>query len=180
MLEGPSAIAAARQVIGATLEGNSAWMHWGHLAGDAVYPRRQAGRKLGGDYVEVHYEDLVRNPAKVLQDLEPFIEHELDYARITEVGIGSVTKPNTAFEEGQQIPVGRWKTALSLQETATLESLVGRTLEPLGYELSTKAASRSDLARMRTAYRLYFESRQYLKTRTPAGKFFVKRDLSWV
>ena len=141
---------------------------------------RQAGRKLGGDYVEVHYEDLVRNPAKVLQDLEPFIEHELDYARITEVGIGSVTKPNTAFEEGQQIPVGRWKTALSLQETATLESLVGRTLEPLGYELSTKAASRSDLARMRTAYRLYFESKQYLKTRTPAGKFFVKRDLSWV
>jgi hypothetical protein len=141
---------------------------------------RQAGRTLGGDYIEVHYEDLVRKPAEVLRNLEPFIAHDLDYQRITQVGIGSVSKPNTAFEEGQQTPIGRWKTALSQEELATLESLVGGTLEPLGYELSTKASSRFDLARMRAAYRLYFEGKQYLKTRTPVGKRFVKRDLSWV
>jgi hypothetical protein len=141
---------------------------------------RQSGRKLGGDYVEVRYEDLVHKPAEVLKNLEPFIEHDLDYARITQVAIGSVAAPNTAFKGEQRSPIGRWKTDLSPEDLATLESLVGRTLEQLGYELGTKAASRTDLARMRAEYRLYFESKQYLKTRTPAGKWFVKRDLSWV
>jgi hypothetical protein len=141
---------------------------------------RQAGRKLGGDYIEVHYEDLVRQPERVLRSLEPFIEHDLDYRRITEVGIGSVSKPNTAFEEGQQIPIGRWRTSLSQEELATLERLVGATLEDLGYELGAKKSRHFDLARMRAAYRLYFDSKQYLKTSTPMGRWFVKRNLSWV
>jgi len=141
---------------------------------------REAGRKLGGDYIEVHYEDLVRKPAEVLKNLEPFIEHDLDYERITQVAIGSVAAPNTAFKDEQRSPIGRWKNDLSQEELATVEGLVGRTLESLRYELATKASSRSDLARMRAAYRLYFESKQYLKTRTPAGRWFVTRDLSWV
>jgi hypothetical protein len=58
--------------------------------------------------------------------------------------------------------------------------LIGGTLEQLGYELGTEGSRRTDLARMRAAYRKYFEIKQYLKTRTPAGKLFVKRDLSWV
>ncbi len=141
---------------------------------------RQAGRALGADYVEVHYEDLVRKPAEVLKNLEPFIEHDLDYERITQVAIGSVTAPNTAFKNDQRSPIGRWKTDLSPEDLETLEGLVGGTLKELGYELSTQAPGRPDLARMRAAYRLWFESKQYLKTRTPAGKLFVKRDLSWV
>ncbi len=145
-----------------------------------VHKGRQAGRSLGGDYIEVHYEDLVRKPAEVLKNLEPFIEHDLDYERITQVGIGSVSARNTAFKGDQRSPIGRWKTDLSQEELATLESLVGDTLQQLGYELSTKASSRFDLASMRAAYRLYFETKQYLKTGTPAGKLFVKRDLSWV
>ena len=141
---------------------------------------RQAGRELGGDYVEVHYEDLVRKPAELLKNLEPFIEHDLDYERITKVAIGSVTAPNTAYKGEQRSPIGRWKTDLSPEELATLESLIGGTLEQLGYELGTEGLRRTDLARMRAAYRKYFEIKQYLKTRTPAGKLFVKRDLSWV
>jgi hypothetical protein len=141
---------------------------------------RQAGRALGGDYIEVHYEDLVRTPAEVLRILDPFIEHDLDYERITQVGIGSVSKPNTAFEEGRQIPVERWKTGLSHADSATLERLVGRTLKQLGYECNTKASSSIGLASTRAAYRLYFNTKQYLKTGTPAGRWLVKRDLSWV
>jgi hypothetical protein len=141
---------------------------------------RQAGRELGGDYVEVHYEDLVRKPAELLKNLEPFIEHDLDYERITKVAIGSVTAPNTAYKGEQRSPIGRWKTDLSPEELATLESLIGGTLEQLGYELGTEGSRRADLARMRATYRRYFETKQYLKTRTPAGKLFVKRDLSWV
>jgi hypothetical protein len=141
---------------------------------------RQAGRELIGDYIEVRYEDLVRKPAEVLRNLEPFIEHGLDYERITKVGIGSVSAPNTAFEEGQRTPIGRWMTNLPQEELSTIETLVGGTLRQLGYELSTNGSRRTELARMRTAYRLYFEGKQYLKTRTPAGKWLVKRDLSWV
>ncbi|HKN73343.1 MAG TPA: hypothetical protein VJX30_20080, partial [Terriglobales bacterium] len=102
------------------------------------------------------------------------------YERITQVGIGSVSARNTAFKDDQRSPIGRWKTDLSQEELATLESLVGGTLQQLGYELSTKGSGRFDLASMRAAYRLCFESKQYLKTRTPAGKLFVTRDLSWV
>ena len=141
---------------------------------------RQSGRRLGRDYIEVHYEDLVRKPAEVLRTLGPFIEHDLDYERITQAAIGSVVEPNTAFKNEQRSPISRWKSDLSQAELATLERLVGGTLEELGYELSTKTSSRSDLARMRAAYRLYFEGKQFLKSRTPAGRWFVKHDLSWV
>jgi hypothetical protein len=141
---------------------------------------RQVGRALGGDYVEVHYEDLVNKPAEVLKKLEPFLCHELDYQRITEVGIGSVRAPNTAFKDEQRSPIGRWKTDLAKEDLAVLEALTGATLKDLGYQLSTEAASSFRLRNMRAAYRLYFEIKQYLKTKTPAGKWFTKRDLSWV
>jgi len=141
---------------------------------------RGAGRELGEDYVEVHYEDLVRRPQDVLQRLEPFLEHDLDYDRIRQVAIGSVAVPNTAFED-ERSPIGRWKQDFSPEDLAAFESLVGPTLELTGYELQTKPQAHSlKLAAMRAAYRLYFESKQYLKTRTPFGKWFVTRDLSWV
>jgi hypothetical protein len=91
-----------------------------------------------------------------------------------------VSARNTAFKDDQRSPIGRWKTDISQEELATLESLVGATLQELGYELSTKASNHFDLASMRATYRRYFEIKQYLKTRTPAGRWFVKRDLSWV
>lgn len=144
---------------------------------------REVGRTLAGDYLEVHYEDLVRKPKDVLAALEPFLEHRLDYESIQQVAVGSVTSPNTAFKDGQQSPIGRWKTGFSAADVNAFEGLVGGTLEELGYELSTTATcrrTRPDLARMRSAYRMYFESKQFLKTRTPAGKWLVTRDLSWV
>jgi hypothetical protein len=145
---------------------------------------RQAGRALGEDYVEVRYEDLVRKPAEVLKSLEPFVDHDLNYERITEVGIGSVSKPNTAFNGEERSPIGRWKIDLAPQELEVLEALTGSALDDLGYERGTKvprsSSFASDLGRMRALYRAYFESKQYLKTRTPAGKWFVKRNLSWV
>jgi len=99
---------------------------------------RASGRKLGGDYIEVRYEDLVQKPAEVLRNLEPFIEHDLDYQRITQAAIGSVAEPNTAFKNEQRSPINRWKSDLSPVELSMLERLVGGTLEELGYELSTR------------------------------------------
>jgi hypothetical protein len=141
---------------------------------------REQARGLGADYQEVRFEELIANPRQTLLRLGQFIEHDLDYERITQAAIGSVVEPNTAFKNEQRSPISRWKSDLSQAELATLERLVGGTLEELGYELSTKTSSRSDLARMRAAYRLYFEGKQFLKSRTPAGRWFVKHDLSWV
>ena len=63
------------------------------------------------------------------------------------------------------------------------EGLVGGTLEELGYELGTKDQSvldRADLKRMRASYRIYFDSKLYLKAKTPLGQLLVTRDLSWI
>jgi hypothetical protein len=138
---------------------------------------RKAGRALGADYIEVHYEDLVRRPAEVLRGLEAFVEHDLDYQRIAEVGIGSVSAPNTAFKKENRSPIGRWKTDLSVGELATLEGLIGGSLEEMGYELSTKRSKRPDLVAMRAAYRVYFEAKLYVKSRMPIGKWLVTRKL---
>jgi hypothetical protein len=151
---------------------------------------REAGRELGDDYIEVHYEDLVRRPEAVLHKLEPFLEHDLDYDRIRQVAIGSVATPNTAFRDaslsdspaGENSPIGRWRQDFTAEDLATFEALVGGTLDKFGYELAAKPSQPRglNLAAMRAAYRLYFGSKQYLKTRTPFGKRFVTRDLSWV
>lgn len=138
---------------------------------------REAGRALGADYIEVRYEDLVRRPAEVLKGLESFVEHDLDYQRINEVGIGSVSAPNTAFKAEKRSPIGRWKTDLSEGELATLEGLIGGSLEQMGYELSTKRSNRLDLLAMRAAYRFYFDTKFYVKNRTPMGKWLVTREL---
>jgi hypothetical protein len=138
---------------------------------------RKAGRELGGDYIEVHYEDLVRRPTEVLRSLEAFVEHDLDYQRIAEVGIGSVSAPNTAFKQEKRFPIGRWKTDLSEGELATLEGLIGGSLEQMGYEVSTKRSKHPGLAAMRAAYRLFFEAKLFVKSKLPIGKLLVTRKL---
>jgi hypothetical protein len=115
--------------------------------------------------------------------LEPFISHDLNYDRIQQVAIGSVAAPNTAFKEGPFNPIGRWKSAFTTKELATFESLVGDTLSELGYELGTSAVHRprySSLSLMRSVYRSFFSTKHYLKAKTPAGRWFVTRDLSWI
>ena len=147
---------------------------------------RRDGRDLGDDYIEVHFEDLIREPQETLARLGQFIGQELDYDQIRRVGIGSVSSPNTSFEHeggGSFDPVGRWSTGYSAEELAMFEALVGQTLEENGYELATKnrhVARRTNLAFMRTTYRTYFGTKLYLKAKTPLGRWLTTRDLSWV
>ena len=154
----------------------AAAIYWEWIVGKG----REAGSRFNGEYLEVRYEDLIREPATVLKNLEPFIEHELNYAQIQRAGIGSVSKPNTAFPGDQRSPVGRWMTDFSHDDLAALETLVGPTLQRLGYELGTNPADNMGLRDMKSVYRAYFEGKQFLKTRTPAGKWFVTRNLSWL
>lgn len=145
---------------------------------------REYGKKLGADYTEVHFEELVRQPHATLARLGRFIDQDLDYDCIQKVGIGSVSEPNTSFESGAGFnPVGRWREKFPHEELKKFEGLIGTTLEELGYPLATKESGLVDsaeLKRMRRIYRAYFESKLWLKANTPLGRLLVTRDLQWV
>jgi hypothetical protein len=147
---------------------------------------RKDGDDLGRDYTEVRFEDLVGRPQETLARIGSFIEHDLDYDRIREIGIGSVSAPNTSFKESSSEvfnPAGRWKNSYTPTNLAMFEGLVGGTLEELGYELSTQdrsARDRAHLKRMRAMYRTYFDCKLYLKAKTPLGKLLVTRDMAWI
>jgi hypothetical protein len=148
---------------------------------------RQACLSLGGDYCEIHFEDLVQNPKSVLPRLSRFLAHDLNYDRIHEVGIGSVLEPNSSFNAGSPgedfNPVARWKQAISQRDLVRMEALIGNTLLGLGYPIGTLKPSKSEISslrRMRARYRKYFDLKLWVKTRTPIGKWFVSKNLSWL
>ncbi|MFZ0773016.1 MAG: sulfotransferase [Candidatus Sulfotelmatobacter sp.] len=147
---------------------------------------RRDGRGLGGDYIEVHFEELIGEPRETLARLGQFIEQDLDYDRIRQTGIGSVSAPNTSFGGGSEEgfnPVGRWRSGYSQEELAIFEGLVGRTLVETGYKLASAdrdVLNRPDLGIMRAAYQAYFDVKLYLKAKTPLGQLLVARDLSWL
>ena len=72
---------------------------------------RKYGAMLGSNYMEVRYEELVRDPGRTLARVGEFIQHDLDYARILRASVGSVKEPLTSFKEdlngGPFSPVGR-------------------------------------------------------------------------
>jgi len=148
---------------------------------------REYGKALGADYREVRYEELVGNPRETLAQLGVFVAQELDYDRIQQVGIGSVSEPNSSFKQesdaGKFNPVARWKTSLSGDRLRDLECLIGDTLTDLGYGLESsiaEAPNRAALEKMRALYHWYFDTKRTLKTKTPLGRLFASRDLSWV
>lgn len=146
----------------------------------AVTKGRNAGRALGSDYMELHFEDLVREPHKTLAGVSKFIAQDLNYEQIRRVGIGAVRVPNTAFEDEGVDPVGRWRKGYSDEELAMFEGLTGRTLVENGYELGAGPGTRRASIKMRRdAYTRYFDMKLFLRSRTPLGRLLVTRDLSW-
>jgi hypothetical protein len=134
---------------------------------------RQFGRLLGGDYIEVRFEELLANPQETLDRVGRFIEQPLDYETIQRVGYGSVSKPNTSFRvedsSARFNPVGRWKTNFSADALDRFERLVGETLQELGYPLATaKRTATLSLKATRHLHRSFF-----------AGKFWYKNN-SWI
>jgi Sulfotransferase family len=135
---------------------------------------REQGKRLGSDYQEVRFEELITNPQETLSRLGLFIDHDLDYGRIQRAGIGSVSQPNTSFAgESEETfnPVARWKTKISPEQIAAVEKLIGDYLLELGYSLLLGAKHGSlRAARLRTTYLAMFEAKHWMKA-TPLGRF---------
>jgi hypothetical protein len=134
---------------------------------------RATSRSLGTDYREVRFEELVTNPRKTLSDLGKFIDHDLDYDRIQQAGIGSVSAPNSSFcvETGRFDPVARWRTKMMPEEIRDFESLVGDRLEELGYPLASKTRTRNfNAIWMRATYSTMFQAKWWLRTHTALGR----------
>lgn len=151
---------------------------WALLWEWTVRKGRRCGQEFPADYIEVRYEDLVCHPEKSLNTLAEFLDHDLDYGRIQQAGIGRVASPNTVWKEesGAEAPgpVNRWKTKLSPSEIAALENLIGDCLEEFAYPLATerKSFARLDptLSIMRMLYPLYFETKLFLQSKTLVGR----------
>jgi sulfotransferase family protein len=126
---------------------------------------RKYGRALGPDYIEVRFEDLILQPRPTLAALSEFLDQQLDYDRIQQVGYGSVSKPNTSFRQEPEAasfdPVSRWRSSFSQSQLEMFEGLVGSYLEELGYPLLTsgKDLRAAQMKRMKKLYSLYFSAR---------------------
>jgi hypothetical protein len=138
---------------------------------------RAAGRKIGADYYELHYEELVENPRTTLAKLGDFIGHDLDYDRIQQVGVGSVSRPYTSFERPASAesfsPTGRWKKQVSLEDLARFEALAGDCLQETGYSLATVPEQRRytlSTAATLAFYLSQLEMKHQLKSHTSLGR----------
>jgi LPS sulfotransferase NodH len=147
---------------------------------------RALGAQLGADYLEVQYENLVQSPVAALDRISDFVGQHLDYAQIQKIGIGSVSRPNTSFaadlKEQEFQPVARWKSGMSEDQQAVVDTLVGETLQELGYPTKNETVpptDRKSLQRMRSLYHSYFSTKFILKSKTALGRSLVTRDLSW-
>jgi len=140
-----------------------------------VHKGRQYGAQIPGDYIEVHYEELVCSPASTFATLGAFLQHDLDYVRIQSAV--KRLKSNSSFveEEKQSLanPVQRWKEKLSNRDIAAIEALVGPCLEEFGYPLTTPQRERKPGLRetwMRAVYPFFLDAKLALKIKTPLGR----------
>ena len=137
---------------------------------------RKYGREMGGDYIEVHYEDVVRRPRETLARLGAFLDHDLDYERIQQNAQGTLLEPNTSFQsdaEKNSNPVERWKTVLTTAEIGNVESVIGELLSETGYELTSapdQCRRTFAISVMSVLYPVYFDVKLWLKTYTPLAR----------
>jgi Sulfotransferase family len=160
-------------------QGNNQLLAFGALWKWMIQKGREGGQKVGPDYYELRYEDLVAKPRETLDQLGDFIGHDLDYDRILQVGFGSVTNPYTSFPSPASDfnPVGRWKKQYLPERLARFEALVGETLEELGYPLATPPQGRRRTFSTDALERFYvsqLETKLWIKSKTPFGRFVVR------
>lgn len=144
---------------------------------------RQYGRRIPHRYLEIHYEDLVCRPRETMAEISRFIGHDLDCEQIQKTPIGVVRTPNSTFKgsDGKPTsdPVGRWRTHLSKAEVIEIESAAGCLLRELGYDLEfpKELPAGVPLKLMKRLYPAFFDLKEWLKMKTPFGRFVSTKRL---
>jgi hypothetical protein len=149
-------------------------MYWRWMVGKG----RRYGKALGGDYLELHYEELVGNPREALARVGKFIDQDLDYDHIQKVGLGTVRTPNSSFKndskENSGNSVGRWKRVFTPEQAQDIEWTLGKTLIDTGYTLdrplSELRPSSLAVRFMDISYPMFLETRQWFKANTPISR----------
>jgi len=138
---------------------------------------RRYGQTMGGDYLEVHYEDVVQNPRAALARIATFIEQDLDYDHIQQAALGSLRDPNSSFrgdgKETEANTIGRWKHIFTAEQVRDVEYSIGDLLASTGYERATPPAKlrpTSAVRLMNFLYPLYFDFKLWLKSDTPLAR----------
>src|SRR5262252_3184480 len=139
---------------------------------------REHGSRLASKYLEVRYEQLVEQPQIALGRIGSFLQHDLDYPRIQQHGVGSIKKPLTSFNEdlsqGHFTPVGRWREKFPADQLLQFEQLVGDYLKELGYALADPSQIVRRSLRSRTRrwiYLNFYEFKQWAKVNTPLSRW---------
>ncbi len=141
---------------------------------------RRYGRAMSGDYMEVHYEELVQNPRDALARIGRFIEHDLDYERIQQVALGSVQNPNSSFrgdgQETETATIGRWTRMFTRPQVREIEASIGNLLVDTGYRLETPLETRTSVSvrLMNFLYPSHFDLKLWLKSNTPLARMAKK------
>lgn len=146
----------------------------------AVKSGQASGKKIGANYTEVRYEDVIGNLDEVLKKISVFADIEIDREKVRNSNFGSLGKGNTAFDETMggisSSGIGRWRRILSKKEIDALNFVIGKTLARLGYEVDAKEDIHSPkmkwkLKQYKTIYPLLLKIKSYLKQKTILGRF---------
>lgn len=119
-----------------------------------VRSARTAGSPLAADYLELRYEDLVRNPRAVLRRACDFLGEEFDPAMLDhhESAVGDMPAAAMRWHGTSTSPVDpskadAWTRLLSADDVALFESVAGPTLTAFEYPLRSPSWTASTRVR---------------------------------
>jgi len=118
----------------------SAGIHWEKQ----VLAGRRQGRCLADRYLELHYEELICDPERILRTLSEFLNIHLDLKVLRENPFGVLAKNNSVYGDQKRGSLFSrsglltWKAVLTDREQETLNSVIGSTLRSFGYVVETQ------------------------------------------
>lgn len=113
----------------------------------------KVGQVLGDDFLEIRYEDLIRQPEEKLREICAFLDEDYDPDMMSYNEVGKDTVPEESIrwhKNSIELPnpnkIGAWKTKLSSSEKILFDDIAGDTLELFGYEREKKKHNIQSLA----------------------------------
>ena len=118
---------------------------------------RKMGEMIRGHYLEVRYEDLVRNPGCVLRVICEFLGESYDEAMLSypvagerEMPADSMKWHRNSVSPPDETKISSWKEKMSLSDQILFDEIAGPALELFGYESVNHPATLS--SRLKSVY----------------------------